>query len=79
MVLERPDSIRAEEVLVKRVGTCSICSETYEGLGHNAEPVNSGRCCGDCNALVVVPARIERRRAARSAAQEPRPWPSADD
>jgi len=26
--------------------------------GHNAEPVNDGRCCTVCNDTVVIPARI---------------------
>ena len=26
--------------------------------GHNAEPINSGRCCSDCNSTVVIPARL---------------------
>jgi hypothetical protein len=39
-------------------GQCSICGKDYDGLGHNAEPVNSGRCCGMCNASVVIPARL---------------------
>ena len=51
---------------------CSICNEdikgtpivgadgsmhVYEG-GNNAEPVNSGRCCDECNMRVVIPARL---------------------
>jgi len=42
---------------------CSICQKEIENkngwnLGHNAAPVNSGRCCDLCNATVVIPARI---------------------
>ena len=48
---------------------CSICPEpiqehkTPEGRvywsdGHNAQPVNDGRCCDDCNEKVVIPARL---------------------
>jgi hypothetical protein len=38
---------------------CSICEEPYdEDYGHNAWPINDGRCCADCNLDVVVPARI---------------------
>lgn len=48
---------------------CSICSEkiqlhkTPEGKvywsdGHNAQPVNNGRCCDDCNEQVVIPVRL---------------------
>ena len=44
---------------------CSICSAEImpEGtwkLGHNAEPINDGRCCRECNDFVVLPARIRR-------------------
>ena len=50
---------------------CSICEEkideqvikntkqVYWTEGHNAEPVNSGRCCSRCNAKVVIPKRME--------------------
>lgn len=42
---------------------CSICGKLIspEGdweLGHNARPVNDGRCCDDCNESVVMPLRI---------------------
>lgn len=38
---------------------CVICRETYEGYGHNADPVKPGkRCCELCNSLVVVPKRL---------------------
>jgi hypothetical protein len=46
---------------------CSICNEPIQpdaqtgwSGGHNAEPINKGRCCGDCNASVVVPERLRR-------------------
>jgi len=45
---------------------CSICQKDIpvkEGgwsQGNNAEPVNSGRCCDDCNMAVVVPARMKQ-------------------
>jgi hypothetical protein len=49
---------------------CSICSEPVDGIhpetgevywtgGHNAEPVNDGRCCTVCNDMVVIPSRIK--------------------
>jgi hypothetical protein len=42
---------------------CSICDGPIEvhrtwTQGHNAQPVNDGRCCDDCNSQVVVPTRI---------------------
>jgi hypothetical protein len=50
---------------------CSICKEeidiqyTPEGKpfwteGHNAEPINNGRCCTNCNETVVIPARMRQ-------------------
>ena len=37
---------------------CSICSEVITRdlagwEGHNAEPINSGKCCNHCNARIV--------------------------
>lgn len=32
---------------------CSICFQEYEGFGNNAEPINKGRCCDECNNSVV--------------------------
>jgi hypothetical protein len=32
---------------------CSICGEDYQGWGNNAYPVNEGRCCNDCNTIVI--------------------------
>ena len=52
---------------------CSICNKDIlgdvvtdsEGLqkvvfskGHNAQPINDGRCCDRCNEDIVVPHRI---------------------
>lgn len=50
---------------------CSICQkpieahtdnngEVYWAHGHNAQPVNDGRCCDTCNDLIVIPARIQQ-------------------
>ena len=51
---------------------CSICDgpieprrrpdgEIYWEHGHNAWPINDGRCCTSCNDTVVVPRRIIRQ------------------
>ena len=43
---------------------CSICKEKINSdnngwsEGHNAEPINDGRCCGVCNEIVVTSARL---------------------
>ena len=39
---------------------CSICNnEINDRFGHNAQPINNGKCCSDCNSTVVIPARIK--------------------
>jgi len=38
---------------------CSICKREYVGWGNNANPVNDGRCCDECNWKVVIPKRID--------------------
>ena len=37
---------------------CSICLMEYTGYGHNATPINEGRCCEQCNSSNVIPARV---------------------
>jgi len=56
---------------------CSIClreidkqidpttGEVFWDKGHNAEPINNGRCCSDCNATRVIPARLAAMNARR--------------
>jgi hypothetical protein len=42
---------------------CSICRKSIEEWqSNNADPVNDGRCCHDCNNAVVIPARVEATR-----------------
>ncbi len=46
---------------------CCICGEPIEGHGNNPSPVKTeGDCCDKCNAEVVIPARIEKMKAAAS-------------
>lgn len=46
---------------MRETGICSINKEhKYTHWGNNAEPVNGGRCCDDCNSSVVIPARLMR-------------------
>ena len=43
---------------------CSICKDKITsdfngwGGGHNADPVNDGRCCSVCNDIIVTPMRL---------------------
>ena len=39
---------------VTKMINCSICKEDFEGYGNNAQPVNNGICCDDCNTLVIT-------------------------
>ncbi len=38
---------------------CTICFRTYTGWGNNAQPINDGRCCDECDGLVSM-ARLNR-------------------
>lgn len=53
---------------------CSICHQPIPAVGTwtggcNAQPINDGRCCDDCNRRVVIPARIALLNAARGGAK----------
>lgn len=37
---------------------CSICGDLYTEFGNNAWPINSGRCCDECDDTIVIPARL---------------------
>jgi hypothetical protein len=44
---------------------CSICARPIPVVhgwkyGNNAQPVNNGRCCSDCDARVVIPMRLRQ-------------------
>lgn len=42
---------------------CCICGKKFTGWGNNPWPViedDSARCCDDCNAEIVVPARMRQ-------------------
>ena len=47
---------------------CIICIEEIEveisgfSEGHNAEPIEEGRCCSDCNDMYVILARMKQLR-----------------
>ena len=54
-----------KDIYEQEIIKCSICFNDIEvepsgwNQGHNAAPVNAGRCCGDCNELVVIPTRMQ--------------------
>ena len=37
---------------------CDICHEPFVGMGHNARPLNDGRCCSECNIRYVLAFRL---------------------
>lgn len=49
-----------EEEDYKEEGICSICFRKYTHFGNNAWPINRGRCCDECNATIVIPARLQQ-------------------
>jgi len=42
------------------VHKCVICGKPYIGYGNNPAPVYNGpeQCCDECNATIVIPARM---------------------
>lgn len=46
---------------------CCICdTEIPKWESNNAEPVENGECCDDCNYRYVVPARLGRLREVKT-------------
>ena len=43
---------------MSEIKKCSICKKEFTGFGNNAEPLNNGRCCDECNLSFVLPERI---------------------
>ena len=43
-----------EEEAKRHVDICSICFEEYRGYGNNAQPINDGQCCDECNNIVMI-------------------------
>jgi len=50
---------------MKPVQACSICGGAIVGSGNDAWPVNNDRCCVQCNAERIIPARRLRERDAK--------------
>jgi hypothetical protein len=62
---------------------CSICHKEIPAVGtwttgNNAQPVNDGRCCDDCNVSVVLPARLKELWVRQSAKAARPSTPSGD-
>jgi len=61
---ETPGARKLEELREQEIREdiieCSICdSEIPRWEGNNAQPINSGECCEDCNYKYVVPERMK--------------------
>ena len=39
---------------------CSICGDRIETTGNDADPINDGRCCDNCDMTVVLSARLNQ-------------------
>jgi hypothetical protein len=37
---------------------CCLCGGKIEGYGHNAQPLEKGTCCDECNMVKVIPHRM---------------------
>lgn len=58
---------------------CSICEKCIPekngwSQGNNAQPVNNGRCCDECNARVVIPARLREMRGRQGEEEDQEHW-----
>ena len=51
---------KIDEQIIKNTNPIFHDIEVYWTEGHNAEPINDGRCCTSCNNAVVVPLRVLR-------------------
>lgn len=41
--------------------TCSICNKKVNEFPNNAQPINNGICCSECNTKYVIPTRIKQK------------------
>jgi len=39
---------------------CDICGKQFNESSNDAWPVKRGRCCDECDCLVVIPERMRR-------------------
>jgi len=54
------ESLRRAGVVTSDENPCVFCGADYGRFGNNPAPVVSeGRCCDECNATLVIPARLE--------------------
>lgn len=51
-----------EDEFFSDVQECSICGKEYKGFGNNAQPINDGRCCDECNNTIVLERRLRDMR-----------------
>ena len=47
------ENILVNDTFSNNVFTCPICGKTFRGFGNNPKPVAEGRCCNDCNSVVI--------------------------
>ena len=57
---------RAEEMRESKI-ECCLCGISIQKIeSNNAQPIKEGRCCGYCNSIVVIPARIKQMKLKES-------------
>ena len=50
---------KESKVRAPKKKVCPICGREYDGYGNDAHPIKTaGRVCDECNAYVVIPARL---------------------
>lgn len=55
-----------DEIETEKLKVCSICGRDFIGWGNNAEPINDGICCDDCNGIVIGRRLLEYQRRRKS-------------
>jgi hypothetical protein len=57
------EKLRREGIVTSDENPCVFCGADYGRWGNNPAPVVSeGRCCDECNAVIVIPARLGAMR-----------------
>ena len=64
MARKELNDVVVQDTPINPDGICSICKNEYCDYGNNPYPIYpmQMRCCHNCNANVVVPARLQIKR-----------------
>lgn len=84
------NDFKIKEELAEDKEVCVLCGKHIDGYGNNPAPLaDEGKCCDDCNATKVIPARLEASKepvqedfkesdSAVEAKEEPKVLPEPD-